>query len=211
MGIFRTLTEKSWLVIDRVATPGSDDDVVEASAAPTGLRVYFAVATVMFLLVAAMYLMRMGIGHAGAVLDWRPTPKPWLLWVNTLLLILSSVMFQRARIAARREQMDRMTSDLLIAGLFAFAFLAGQLTVWQQLAAGGYFLASNPANSFFYLITTLHGLHLLGGLVAWGRTALKVWSGIEIAKISLSVELCAMYWHFLLAVWLAFFYLLLAT
>ncbi len=209
MGIFQKLTEKSWLVSDRVSA--EDDDSVVISAAPTGLRLYFAVATVMFLLVAAMYLMRMGVGHVGYGLDWRPTPKPWLLWANTVLLILSSVEFQRARVAARRKQVERMTSDLLIAGLLAFAFLAGQLTVWQQLVDRGYFLASNPANSFFYLITTLHGVHILGGLVAWSRTALKVWNGIEMAKIELSVNLCAMYWHFLLAVWLAFFYLLLAT
>ena len=210
MGIFQILTEKSWLVTDR-ATHDAVDESLTPSAAPTGLRLYFAVATVMFLLVTAMYLMRMGLGHIDSFQDWRPTPKPWLLWVNTGLLVMSSVMFQRARIAARREQTERTTTDLLIAGLFAFAFLAGQLTVWQQLAAAGYFLASNPANSFFYLITTLHGVHLLGGLVAWGRTAFKVWNGVEIAKIRLSVELCAMYWHFLLAVWLAFFYLLLAT
>ena len=65
--------------------------------------------------------------------------------------------------------MDRVRDGLLAAGLFAFAFLAGQLMVWRQLAAAGYFLTANPANAFFYLITALHGLHLLGGLVAWGR------------------------------------------
>jgi len=211
VGLFQTLTEKSWLVQDKAAVGDPNDERVALSAAPTGLRVYFAVATVMFLIVATMYLMRMGLGHLGAGLDWRPTPKPWLLWVNTGLLVLSSVMFQRARVAARRAQTERTTSDLLIAGLLAFAFLAGQLTVWQQFAKAGYFLASNPANSFFYLITTLHGLHLLGGLVAWTRTTIKVWSGVEIAKVSLSVDLCAIYWHFLLIVWLAFFCLLLAT
>jgi len=211
VSIIQTLTEKSWLVKDEAVAPDPNDDSVAESAAPTGLRVYFGVATVMFLLVTAMYLMRMGISHPGAGLDWRSTPKPWLLWVNTLLLIFSSVVFQRARVAAHKGQIDRTTSNLLIAGLLAFAFLAGQLTVWQQLAMGGYFLASNPANSFFYLITTLHGLHLLGGLVAWTRTTLKVWNGAEIAKVSLSVDLCAVYWHFLLIVWLAFFCLLLAT
>lgn len=211
MGIFRNLTEKSWLVQDKTVVGDPNDDRVALSAAPTGLRVYFAVATVMFLIVATMYLMRMGLGHLGAGLDWRPTPKPWLLWVNTGLLVLSSVMFQRARVAAHRGLSERTTSDLLIAGLLAFAFLAGQLTVWQQLANDGYFLTSNPANSFFYLITTLHGLHLLGGLIAWTRTTFKVWSGAEIAKVSLSVDLCAVYWHFLLIVWLAFFCLLLAT
>jgi cytochrome c oxidase subunit 3 len=210
VGIIRQLTEKPWLVTDRGIVEDIDESAFP-SAAPTGLRVYFAVATVMFSLIAAMYLMRMGVGHPGEGLDWRSTPKPSLLWVNTAILILSSVTFQRTRAAARRGQMDRVAVGLLTAGFFAFAFLAGQLIVWWQLADAGYFLTSNPAISFFYLITTLHGLHLLGGLVAWGRTTDKVWDGVEPAKVSLSVDLCASYWHFLLVVWLAFFYLLLFT
>jgi len=210
LGIIRNLTEKPWLVTDRSIAEDIDESSF-VSAAPTGLRVYFAVATVMFSLVAAVYLMRMGVGHPGEGVDWGSMPKPWLLWANTAILILSSVFFQRARLAARREQMDRVAVGLLAAGFFSFAFLAGQLAVWKQLADAGYFLTTNPANSFFYLLTTLHGLHLLGGLVAWGRTTAKVWDQDEPAKISLSVELCATYWHFLLIVWLAFFYLLLTT
>ena len=211
MSIIRNLTEKSWLVTDHAGTEDAHGDETATSAAPTGLYVYFAVATVMFLLVAAMYLMRMGVGHIGFGLDWRPTPKPWLLWVNTFLLIVSSIVFQQAKVEARRQQIDRVVILLLTAGLFAFAFLAGQLTVWQQLVRGGYYLATNPANSFFYLITTLHGLHLVGGLVAWSRATFKVWNGVDLAKVMLAVELCANYWHFLLVVWLAFFCLLLAT
>jgi cytochrome c oxidase subunit 3 len=63
-------------------------------------------------------------------------------------------------------------------------------------------VASNPANSFFYLITAAHGLHLMGGLVALGRTTAKVWRGAEMTQVRLSVELCTIYWHFLLLVWL---------
>jgi cytochrome c oxidase subunit 3 len=209
--IIRSLTEKSWLTVDSAGPEDSArEDETVVSAAPTGLRVYFAVATVLFLILGAAYLMRMGMGQATSI-DWRPTPKPWLLWLNSAFLIFSSLVFQRARIAAHRGQMDRVSSSLLTAGLLAFAFLVGQLTVWRQFAGSGYYLASNPANAFFYLITTLHGLHLLGGLVAWGRTTVKALNGEEATEISRSVDLCAVYWHFLLVVWLAFFYLLLTT
>ena len=92
---------------------------------------------------------------------------------------------------------------LIAGGVFAVAFLVGQLLAWQQLNAAGYFLAANPANAFFYLITGVHGLHLLGGLVALGRTTAKVWRGVEVSQVRLSVELCAIYWHFLLLVWLS--------
>ena len=104
--------------------------------------------------------------------------------------------------------MDGVRAGLLAGGVFALAFLAGQLLAWRQLDAAGYFLATNPANAFFYLLTAVHGLHVLGGLVALGRDCRKVWRGFEVDQVRLSVELCAIYWHFLLVVWLVFFSLL---
>ena len=210
MNIIRQLTEKPWLVTDQEIVEDIDESAIP-SAAPTGLRVYFGVATVLFSLLAFAYLVRMGVGHPGEGLDWRPVPKSPLLWVNTAILILSSLAFEWTRIAARRGQTDRATVGLLTAGFFSFACLAGQLMVWRQLANAGYFATTNPANAFFYLITMLHGLHLLGGLVAWSRTTTELWDGVEPAKASLSVNLCATYWHFLLVVWLVFFYLILST
>ena len=95
-------------------------------------------------------------------------------------------------------------------GVLAIAFLAGQLIVWRQLVDAGYYLASNPANTFFYILTALHGLHLIGGLVALGRTTVRAWRGsVAIEKLRLSVELCTMYWHFLLLIWVIVFGLLL--
>ena len=100
---------------------------------------------------------------------------------------------------------------MLAAGALTLAFLVGQLVVWRQLATLGYFVETNPAASFFYLVTALHGLHLMGGLVAWARTNQKIRRGKDVADLSLSIELCAVYWHFLLFIWLALFGLLLFT
>src|SRR3546814_4819679 len=66
--------------------------------------------------------------------------------------------------------LDRVRAGLLAAGGLTMAFLGGQLLVWRELTADGYLLAGDPASSFFYLITGLHGLHMLGGLAALGRT-----------------------------------------
>ena len=84
----------------------------------------------------------------------------------------------------------------MLGGVLALTFLAGQLLAWRQLNAAGYFLAANPGNAFFYLFTGVHGLHLLGGLVALGMTADKVWRGFEVNHVRLSVRLCAVYWRF---------------
>jgi cytochrome c oxidase subunit 3 len=94
-------------------------------------------------------------------------------------------------------------------GASACLFLVGQGIACQQLADAGFYMAANPANSFFYLLTALHGLHLLGGLVALGRTSARVWRDDAASRVVLSVDLCALYWHFLLLVWLAVLALLL--
>ena len=109
----------------------------------------------------------------------------------------------------RRGSLEGVKTGLLAGGGSAIAFLLGQYWAWRQMIALGYYAESNPANAFFYLVTAAHGLHLLGGLVAWGRTVAKVWRGEALARVRLSVELCAVYWHFLLVVWLVLFVLLL--
>lgn len=205
MNLFHQLTEKPWETVPGAAVDLRHGRVFLLPMATLGLRVLLAVITVLFSLLVVAYSDRMGLA------DWRALPDPWVLWLNTAMLILSSVAWQWAVISARRGQLGGVKIGLFGGGSFAFAFLAGQLLVWQQLAALGYFAATNPANGFFYLVTGLHGAHLLGGLVAWGRTSDKVWRGLAPAQVRLSVELCAVYWHFLLVVWLVLFGLLLLT
>lgn len=181
------------------------EQVLSRPAAKTALGVFLAVATSLFALFISAYAMRMHLG------DWQPLPEPMLLWWNTALLAVTSVAMQRTVIAARREDGGGVRTGLIAGGALTLVFLAGQVVAWRQLSAAGYFLTTNPANGFFYLLTAVHGLHVLGGLVAWGRTASRVWRGAHVASVRLSVELCAIYWHFLLVVWLVVFALLLST
>ncbi len=205
MNLFRQLTEKPWVTGQGTAADLHDGGAFSLPTPTLGLRVLLAVITVLFSLLIVAYADRMSLG------DWRPLPEPWLLWLNTAMLILSSAALHWACVSARRGQIDGVKDGLLAGGVFAFAFLAGQLLVWQRLVELDYFAATNPAYGFFYLVTGLHALHLLGGLVAWGRTTAKAWQDFETGKLRLSVELCAVYWHFLLVVWLVLFALLLFT
>ena len=173
--------------------------------AKLGLRVFLGVATVLFSLLVIAYADRM------AFADWRHMPTPLLLWLSTAILIVSSVSLQWASVGASRGQMDVMVKGLYFGGVTAVGFLISQLLAWQQLAALGYYSAANPSVAFFYLVTALHGLHVLGGMVALGRTGVKVRRGVDFEHLRLGLELCATYWHFLLAVWLVLFGLLLFT
>ncbi len=189
------LATKPWLE-EGVTADLREHSTSSLPPAKIGLGVFLAVVGSLFALFISAYSMRMNM------VDWRALPVPRLLWFNTGVLVLSSVALQWAQVAARRNDMDGVIVGLCAGGASAITFLVGQLLAWRQLSLAGYFVASNPANSFFYLITAVHGLHLMGGLVALGRTTAKVWRGAEMTQVRLSVELCAIYWHFLLLVWL---------
>ena len=202
------LTDKPW------ETPGDIEDVEPGGLATTtaparmGLWAFLAVVSSLFGLFISAYMERMEVA------DWTPLEEPNLLWVNTVILILGSVALQRARGAASRGDARGVRVSLLAGGLFTFAFLAGQFFAWRELSAAGYFVVSNPANAFFYLLTALHGLHLAGGLWVWGRTMFRLYakrSDKQLGKVTLSIELCSVYWHYLLVVWLVLFGLLLTT
>jgi cytochrome c oxidase subunit 3 len=107
--------------------------------------------------------------------------------------------------SVRRRDSAALRRSLLAGGALTLAFVAGQLLVWKQLSDAGYFLATSAATGFFYLLTAVHGLHVLGGLVAWSRTSARVWRGDRAERLQLSVEMCAIYWHFLLVVWVVLF------
>jgi len=202
MGIRRQLSIKPWLA-DRgvvVETRG----FVGATPKVT-LWVFLCVASVLFTLFIAAYFIRR------AYADWQPIPVPALLWLNTIILIGSSIALQWASVSSRREQPEGMRLGLYLGGACALLFLAGQWLAWRQLTGLGYFVDSNPSNAFFYMFTAVHGLHLFGGLVAWLRAIMRVRQDIEIVRLRMTLELCAIYWHFLLLVWLLLFGLLLVT
>ena len=201
MRLFREITKKPWLSEQDVVEDLHDGTTFAAPSARVGLRVFVVVVTVVFSLIVAAYLTRFTFE------DWNTVSEPALLWVNTALLALSSVGMQWARARARRDDLAGVKNGLFIGGLLTLAFLAGQLFAWRQLG----YTAANPASVFFYLLTALHGIHLLGGLVAWLRTTAKLARGLAASEVRLSVELCAFYWHFLLLVWVILFGLLLAT
>jgi cytochrome c oxidase subunit III len=188
-----------------VAAAGAQDvhgSMLAQPAAKTALWVFLAVATSLFALFISAYAMRINY------LDWTPLPQPQLLTLNTLMLVGASVAMQWTVFAARRADVGRVRQGLIASGVLTLGFVAGQLMVWKQLGDAGYFVASSAATGFFYLLTAVHGLHVLGGLVAWSRSAARAWGGAGADKLRLGVELCATYWHFLLAIWLVLFALL---
>lgn len=166
------------------------------AAAGIALWVFMGVASALFALFLAAYVMRMDAA------DWSPIAMPWQLALSTALLLAGSVALQSATAAARALHTARSRRLLLLGGAAALVFLACQLWGWQALRGGAVGFAPNPAASFFYLLTAMHGLHVAGGLGGW----LWAWRAVgRDDSAAWRIALCARYWHFLLAVWLLLF------
>jgi cytochrome c oxidase subunit 3 len=200
----KTINVAPW-VEQRPTEIAGGDGALSLLPVQVGLGAFLAVATSLFALLISAYYMRM------MEEDWTALALPRVLWLNTAVLILASVAMQWTLVVARQGQLDAVRKGLIAAGVFSFAFLAGQVWAWQQLSATGHFTAANPAYAFFLLLTTLHGMHLFGGLWVWARTTVRAVRGAEIGKVRLSVELCTVYWHYLLLVWAVLFAVLLNT
>jgi cytochrome c oxidase subunit 3 len=182
-----------------------------------GLWIFLAVVTSLFGLFVAAFFMRMG--HDALATDWKPFPEPLILWINTGVLIGASIAMQWARSSMSRDDSSRARAALLAAGGLTLAFLVGQFLAWRLMIVTGYFDPRNPAVAFFYVLTIAHALHMLGGVYVWTRLWVRWHEPLAAHRSSephvvrrnvrLSVELCAVYWHYLLFVWLVVFALLL--
>ena len=177
-------------------------------AAGIGLWVFIGVACALFTLFVAAYIMRMNSS------DWSAIALPRQLWLSTAWLVAGSLVMQAAAGAASAaaarsgvaSHAHRRRARLLLAagGACAILFLASQWWAWNALAAARVAWNGNVAASFFYLLTALHGLHVIGGLVAWA-IAWRALSADADERAARLVQLCARYWHFLFGIWLLLF------
>ncbi|MDA0794894.1 MAG: cytochrome c oxidase subunit 3 [Proteobacteria bacterium] len=195
------------------ASPGYFDQ--RSASAKTGLHLLMAAMSSMFFLFLLSYILRSQVSDWEALSEpWQPLAQTGQLWFNTALLVVASISLELARRSIRQPERGHSRELLMLAGLSSIGFLVGQLVFWNFLTTRGFFADSNPANAFFFLLTGLHAVHLVGGLVAWIVATVRLErerrepteEGLALTR--LSVELCATYWHFLLVVWMLLFALL---
>ncbi|WP_024459498.1 cytochrome c oxidase subunit 3 [Marinimicrobium sp. LS-A18] len=210
MKLWHALTEKSWLAESVPASVPFDSPQREFQSRRIALTLFLAIATVLFSLFAVTFLTHSQYPGFEALAGdaWRPLSNTTRLWVNTGLLVFSSVLMQVSLNAARASQPGLSLAALLGAGFLALQFLIAQMWLWQILSDMGYGVRSNPASSYFFLFTGVHGIHLLVGLGVLYRPLRHMWRAEAARTIIDSLRLCALYWHYLLAVWVLLFWLL---
>lgn len=158
------------------------------------LGLFIVVVGALFALFGSAFVMRMD----GAA--WRSLALPPIVWGNLAPLALASLLLRRAAAAARGGDGRAARRDLGVAGLATAGFLVAQLAAWRELGLSGQGLTTGPAASFFYLLSGLHGLHVLGGLAALGLAIGR--GGADDGRLAPTLGLCSAYWDFLLVVWL---------
>lgn len=169
------------------------------------LGMWFGLGAILMMFVAftSAYIYRQGLS-----VDWQPLRPMPVLWFNTAILLLSSITFEFARGAIRRDALMACDRWLIITTLLGIAFLVGQYVAWKQLAAMGVYLGTNPHSSFFYVLTGAHALHLLGGVLGLGYVMRGAQRHRYSAQNHVAVDVTATYWHFMDGLWVYLFMLL---
>jgi cytochrome c oxidase subunit 3 len=137
--------------------------------------------------------------------SWLNFSLPGVFWITTAIILISSLTMQMAERAAKKDNLSRLKIFLVLTAVLGLAFLIGQYQSWKQLVGMDVFFVGNPAGSFLYVLTGLHGIHIISGIlfiliVIFSTLRLKVHS-----KRMVKIEMCTSYWHFLGGLWVYLF------
>ena len=158
----------------------------------------------MWLALASISMMFVGFSSAyilgqGTNSQWRAMAAPPFVWINTVILLGSSLSLELARRASAATELKRW---MTVTCLLGAAFLFGQFWIWRMLADQGIYLSGNPHSSFFYLLTGVHGVHLLGGVAGLAYLTARAWSSAARIPTRASLNVTALYWHFMDGLWI---------
>jgi cytochrome c oxidase subunit 3 len=189
--------------------PGfSRDDAIEPSKYRIAVWLGLASITMLFIALTSAYILRESKSLATDNPDWKPLQVPSALWVTTAVILLSSVSFEIARRALKASQFERFKIWISITTALGVLFLVGQILAWRQLTGQGIYLKSNPHSSFFYVLTGLHALHLLGGMLVLMYVLVSALRLRISARKRTTIEVTSLYWHFMDGLWIYLFVLL---
>jgi len=211
MNLLKSLQEKPWLPspLEQPTTLKSALPDKERTAS-TALQFLLAVITVVFFLFTITFLQRTQSFDFQALSGepWLPFTNADILWKNSAYLLLASISIMLAIKLAEQQRFYLTIMSLTATSFFTLMFISGQVQVWQQLHQSGFYIYTNPANSYYFLLTGIHALHIIGGIFAFLRSIWLFSLELSYPKLASRLKLCARYWHYLLFIWLFLFFLL---
>ena len=168
------------------------------------LWLFIVTVVMIFASMTSAYIVRQSEGN------WREFDLPESFWINSGIILLSSVTMHWAYYSAKRDNLKQLKIGMAITTVLGIAFLVAQYLSWGDLVAMNvFFTGGNPAESFVYVLSGLHAAHLIGGVVFLIITLVSAFRYQVHAKRMDRIEMCATYWHFLDGLWLYLFVFLL--
>lgn len=184
--------------------------IVEEAKKPLGMNpkkfalwIFMVSVTMIFAAWTSAYLVRRADGN------WAVFELPQLFWITSVIIVISSGTMHWAYLAAKRDNLEQTKLAISITTLLGVAFLIGQFMAWNELVRESVYFVGNPSGSFVYVISGVHGLHIVGGVVFLLIVLVATFRfNVHSKKLS-QIEMCATYWHFLDGLWLYLFVFLL--
>ena len=144
--------------------------------------------------------------------EWRPFDLPIQVWISTALILISSVTYEFAKNALYDGRDHRSRTLFIVTTALGAAFISSQILVWLAMVNRGLYLRGNPYAGFFYILTAVHAVHVIGGIIALGAVLLRTWNGTasddeRLYRRNLATSV-GWYWHFMGALWIVLFILL---
>jgi cytochrome c oxidase subunit 3 len=164
-----------------------------------GMWIFMASVFILFMALTSAYIVRQAEGN------WVFFELPSLFYTTTVVIILSSVTMQLAYFAAKKDNLERVKILVTFTSILGLAFLIGQFLGWRELITNRIFLVGNPSGSFVYIITGLHGAHLISAVVFLLIVLYSTFKYKVHSKSLARIEMCTTYWHFLGGLWLYLF------
>jgi cytochrome c oxidase subunit 3 len=179
---------------------------------PSKVRVFtwflLAVVLMTFGGLSAAYIMTATNG----AIEWRPFALPVQVWISTVIILISSAVYHRGKLALDDYDQPRAKKWLVATTVLGAAFISSQMLAWIELSQRGLYFSGNPYAGFFYILTGLHAIHVLGGIIALGSVVIGSWNEIHSEQRWYRVrslgEVVGWYWHFMGGVWVVLFLLL---
>jgi cytochrome c oxidase subunit 3 len=168
-----------------------------------GMWLFMASVMMLFMSLTSAYIVRQAEGN------WVYFDLPSLFYLTSVIIVASSITMQWAFFAAKKDEQQKVKVLLFTTSVLGLFFLLGQFVGWTQLVANSIHLVGNPSGSFLYILTGLHGLHVVSAILFLWIVCGSAFKGKINSKNMAQMEMCTTYWHFLGGLWLYLFIFLL--
>ncbi len=192
--------------------PKNDEDLDPQRFVPGKSRILTGFLLVIVAMTFSGLITAYVVIATNGVPEWQPFALPIPVWISTAIILLSSFTYHLGFQAVSANDHPRSKKWMLVTTVLGAMFISSQLLAWLALTMRGMYLASNPYAGFFYIMTAVHAIHVIGGIIALGSIVLRVWepaaNAEAVAKRTTLAQVVGWYWHFMGGLWIVLFVLL---